>query len=436
MLAEIMQLAADFKKIGSLITGTLIAQLIGLAAMPILTRIFSPEDFGYLGIFAALLGLVAPIAAFSLPMGIVTCKKPSHAKALSALSLIIALLFSVVVFSAVLIDAYWLGYASAKYGDKSIYLYLLPFAIVICVLFDIADNWCTRLGAFYFKARISVVQSLLVNTFKLVGGLLNASGLILILALVINPLLFNFFLRLRPEFRFASTFKLVGIKQLIALMKKNRRFIQYQTPQLLLIAASTSGSVIIIAAIFGPIAAGFFTFSRTILTMPITLVGKAVNDVFYGKIVLDIRNKDDRLFKHFLIVSGVMALIGLIPLVVIQIWGPELFMLVFGSQWCGAGEIAIVMAYLLYMVLISGPATKVFIAFNKQSYSLIVNAFTTPLRLIALAAVGVYSSSLFDSIMAFVLVSVVHHTIIFIMAYCLCRASTKANSDTSSMQPE
>lgn len=53
----------DFlRPVATLLTGTTLAQLVVYAARPLLTRLFSPEEFGALGFYA---GVVAVIASLS-----------------------------------------------------------------------------------------------------------------------------------------------------------------------------------------------------------------------------------------------------------------------------------------------------------------------------------------------------------------------------------
>jgi len=51
-----------FRDVGVLVTGTAVAQAIPLAASPILTRLFGPEDFGLVGVFLAIATVLAVVS--------------------------------------------------------------------------------------------------------------------------------------------------------------------------------------------------------------------------------------------------------------------------------------------------------------------------------------------------------------------------------------
>ena len=66
--AKLNQLRAStfFRNVATLVSGSALAQLVGLACAPILTRLYTPEDFGLLGIFMAVSAVAATIATLTL----------------------------------------------------------------------------------------------------------------------------------------------------------------------------------------------------------------------------------------------------------------------------------------------------------------------------------------------------------------------------------
>ena len=51
------------RSVSVLVGGTAAGQIIVMAASPILTRLYSPEDFGLLSVYAGLLGILGVIAS-------------------------------------------------------------------------------------------------------------------------------------------------------------------------------------------------------------------------------------------------------------------------------------------------------------------------------------------------------------------------------------
>ena len=57
------------------VTGTASAQLVTMLLSPIITRLYGPEAYGHMGVFLAIVGVIAPVAALTYPIAIVLPKK-------------------------------------------------------------------------------------------------------------------------------------------------------------------------------------------------------------------------------------------------------------------------------------------------------------------------------------------------------------------------
>jgi len=86
----------------TLMTGTTIAQAIPIAISPILTRIYTPEDFGVFALFIAIVGFFSVIASARYEQAILIPKKDEDAINIFALGFII--ICSISLF--LLIDLY------------------------------------------------------------------------------------------------------------------------------------------------------------------------------------------------------------------------------------------------------------------------------------------------------------------------------------------
>ncbi|MDC4533125.1 polysaccharide biosynthesis protein, partial [Acinetobacter baumannii] len=76
------------KAVSVLVGGTAFAQLVGLICLPILTRLYSPEDYAVLGIYVAIVSILSVIACLRLEIAIPIPEKDAEAKSLLILSLL------------------------------------------------------------------------------------------------------------------------------------------------------------------------------------------------------------------------------------------------------------------------------------------------------------------------------------------------------------
>ena len=87
--------SAFARGVGVLVGGTAGAQLISVLAAPLLTRLYSPEAFGILAAFSAILALCLVAAAGRYELAIPIPEKEDDAANLAALSVFIAIVFTV-----------------------------------------------------------------------------------------------------------------------------------------------------------------------------------------------------------------------------------------------------------------------------------------------------------------------------------------------------
>ena len=72
--------SALLKRALVLINGSIIAQAIPILISPILTRLYSPEDFGKYGVFLAIIGILNPIITLRYELAIMLKVKEKELK--------------------------------------------------------------------------------------------------------------------------------------------------------------------------------------------------------------------------------------------------------------------------------------------------------------------------------------------------------------------
>lgn len=95
---------AFFRNIATLITGTTVAQAIPIAISPILTRIYTPEEFGPLALYISITSIFSVIATFRYELTIVQVQCDEDAKSLIQLSFFLISIVS--FFSLIFAIAY------------------------------------------------------------------------------------------------------------------------------------------------------------------------------------------------------------------------------------------------------------------------------------------------------------------------------------------
>lgn len=362
-------------------TGTAGAQAITMAFAPIITRLYGPEAFGLLGTFIAILAVLAPMVALTYPTAIVLPKSDSDAKGLAKLSMLIALFIS--ALTAVLLFI-WGEWAAQKLGmqEISIYLYLIPVAMLFSAFQQILEHWLIRLKRYGVTARVAVLQSVLLNSAKAGIGLYYPLAAILILLQTISSVIYTMlYVGTKNLDLFAhSENKKASIKELAY---SYRDFAIYRAPEVTINAASQSLPVLMLAAFFGPASAGYYTLGRTVMGIPAGLIGKSVGDVFYPRIS-EAANNREKLYPLVCKATLVLAAVGFSPFLIVMIFGPWLFSFIFGIEWKIAGVYAQWLAPWLLISFLNSPSVKAIPILKAQPFQLCFTCTLLAARILAL----------------------------------------------------
>lgn len=366
-------------------SGTAGAQAITMAFVPIITRLYGPESFGLLGTFSALLAIVAPISAFTFPIAIVLPKSDRDAVGLMKLSIGLALVFVSVLALLIVFLGDWFA---DLLGIQSIasFLLLIPVAMLFSACHQIIQQWLIRKKQFKITARVAVYQAMTVNSAKAgVGWLYPSGGMLIVIATLGHGLhAILLFLGLyrnpnaRPQFNRSLKWKDIGV-----LGMRHKDFFLFRAPQTCINALSQSLPVLLLAGFFGSAAAGYYVLSKTVMSVPITLISKSVGDVFYPRIS-EASHNNENLYKLLLKSTVVLAVVGAIPFSLVVFFGPLLFSFIFGPEWVVAGEYARWIAVWLFFAFLNKPSVVSLPVFGMLNFFLIYEIFSIFARILAI----------------------------------------------------
>lgn len=385
--------------------GTAGAQAIAMASTPVITRLYGPEALGFLGTFTAIVSVVAPCAALTYPIAIGLPKSDGDAKGLMRLSFYLSVALTILVSLAILVGKDWF---IEVFNLQSIaaFIVLIPLAMFFSAWLEIAQQWLIRKKLFSITARVAVVQSLFVNFAKIGFGWFNPAAIVLIVLAVIGNALNSIMLFLsikKREVLVTHTDENHSATPLVELAKKYYDFPLYRAPQVFINSASQSLPVLMLASLFGPAAAGFYTLARLAMAVPSMLVGKSVGDVFYPRINEAVHNGED-ITRLIVKATVVLAAVTLLPFALVVAFGPWLFSVVFGAKWAAAGVYARWLAFFFYFNLINRPSVASVPALGLQKGLLVYEIMSSASKALGLV-IGFYVYS--SDVIAIMLFSII-----------------------------
>ena len=346
-------------------SGTAGSQIILILSAPILTRLYSAEDFGALAVFMALLSTLNIVASLRYELAIPIAKKEEEATHLVALALFITILV-VLVTSAVV--GFWRRQIATTMGVDSLadFLWLLPLSLLLLSSYKIFEYWAIRIKAFPMLARTKLTQSVSSILIKIVGAALGP--FMLIAGEIVSQVLGAISLGNLVFTKHWQFFKAVRPKHIQLVAQRYHKFPVFTTWGGLLNTVSTQLPAILFATFFSPAVAGIYALANRILSLPMRFVGQAIGKVFLSKAAQARRegNINDLVIKIY----EKLAKIAMPPALVIAVIGPNLFAWMFGSEWREAGVLAQLMVPMLYCQFILSPLSNLFSILEKQAQGL------------------------------------------------------------------
>lgn len=401
----------DFvKNIIVLISGTALAQAIPIVISPFLTRIYSPENFGVLGLFVSMSTLLGVIVSLRYDSAIIQADNDAEAKQLGVVAFIFALFFSFILLLIVIFlnDSISLLFDNERIGN---WLYFLPLTVLSVSLFYILSFWLNRKKRFVEMSINKIVNKSSESFISLLIGLLSFKTIGLLFGYIFGQFFTTLLLvnKVRKDkFR---------LKPLLAkkVIKKYKEFPIYFLPSTIMSEISSNVSLILMGSLYGATFTGFYALVFRVTYLPLGLVGNSIGDVYRQKAYehyLEFGNCKELFFKTF----KTLFLLGLMPLVVLLFMGEFLFMFVFGSEWETAGTISRYFSFLIFFQFISTPlAYTVFL--NKSHKFDFVLQFLRALFTIVSLFIGYYYDNFMLGIKLMVVVYCVYYIFNSLLQY-------------------
>lgn len=343
----------------TLLTGSVLAHALPLLLGPLLTRLYTPEDFGQFALLWAMATNLSVVGCaryeFALPLE----SSPSRAALLMALCARLLLAVTLASVAVALVLIFWKDLAQA---------WLLPLAVLAGGSTQWLTLWATRSQRFGLLSLARLVQQGGGAVLQTLLGLLQMGATGLLLGPIVAGLFAAGLLaRPAPQGGWARLW-LQPLVRLKAMATRHRDFPLFNTPHAFVGALQDTLTLLLIAAWAGDAAAGFWALSLRYLKAPSALLGGALSQALYP-LLLQANSASQ---ARALVQRSMLALAALaIPLAaLLLLWGPVLFTTLFGDQWRDAGALARGLSLYIALHFIASPLSVVTLAWRAQPWAL------------------------------------------------------------------
>lgn len=360
--------------------GTVVAQLIGAAVTPILTRIYGPEVLGVLATVLAYTGVVGPVAGLCLPVAIVLAQDHTEVAELSRAARSLAVvggLFAAALAPFFLQDVHRAGVPWA------ITLLVVAVLIMSSVSVQVVQQRIIAVQEFRLLGAFLMGQAAFFALSQVGAGLVWPDARLLVAVSGCYSLIFLVIAWLTPRYRRVTSGG-SPIRSVRATISRWRDFPTYRAPQVLINSVGIHLPTLLLGTLVDVRWAGLFMVTQRILALPVIFVGKSISDVIYPQVVALTREGQSAfaLLKRWTLTALLIAT----PLaLVILLSGQTLFPLLLGREWAQAGLLAQAMLPWMVGALLSRPAVGALPVFALQRHYLIVDSIVVVARSLTLA---------------------------------------------------
>ena len=315
--------------------GTYIAQVISLVSLPILSRMYLPEIFGYFAIYMAILLLLVSISSMRYEFAIVQAKNKNESMYVVIICILLNIFITCLSF---LIIFFYFFFEFNTFKNIGLITYLIPFNLLFLGTFNILTNWLLKNNKFRNISKLYIIQNILIFASQIIFGLIGFNQ-----GLIIGYFFGSSVIFLYTFFNFVIIFKgreKLSTKKLKNTAKKYIDLPKFSTIGVFADNFSMQAPIFFISSLFSSILVGSFNMVMKALYFPLGAISGAINNVLFKKIS-SLTNTNPELIRPLIIKISFFLFLAMLPFILIfWLFGPEIFLFILGKEWIIAGELS------------------------------------------------------------------------------------------------
>ena len=354
------------------LSGNTLAQIVGIAGLPVLTRLYTPEDFAVQTLFLQVVTYGTALVTWRYEYFVQLPKSDDDARALNRLVLMLGCC-TLLAFTPLL----WIfrGAFAGALGntDVAAWLFLAPLTAVLVSWGVAAQSNAQRHGDFRTSGFSEMVGKLAYVATGILGAVLHPGAIGLVITTAAAAIGKSVFVSLqRPISRSAPLRATAGnVRQV------GRQYGRLATSTVVSHLLSTSSFAIPQVAmghLYGGDALGQFALVMATIFLPAGLLGTAVGQVYYQRAAQQWA-EGRPFFSLWRDMAQKLFLIGIPTYAAVALLSRFAYPFVFGDQWHQAGEFAMWMSMAALATFVSSPMDRTCLIVGAASYSVIWSVY-------------------------------------------------------------
>jgi O-antigen/teichoic acid export membrane protein len=359
--------SAFIRNAATLALGAGAAQLLLLLASPLLTRLYTDEQFGVFASIYSLMVIAGVASTGRYDAAILIQKDPAKAAGIFRLCLRVTTVVAVCALGVVLVFREPLA-GLARLNEHSWFLFIIPPFIVIDGLNKAFNAWGLYRTSFTRLSQCKLVQSLVTVVSQSASGV-GGSGPTGLLGGQICGQVGALWWLSRPVRADLKTLPPSPAFSPGRLGSEYREFPLLFLPADFINVLANQLPVLMMTSFFGAAVVGWYALTQRVLGAPLSLVSSAILDVFKERSARDFREQGNclALYKS---TFRTLSRAGAIPFLLVALVAPTAFTVLFGPSWTEAGRYAQILAPMFYLRFVASPLSYVLYVAQKPRIDL------------------------------------------------------------------
>jgi O-antigen/teichoic acid export membrane protein len=349
------------KSIIVLMSGSAAAQAIPIMISPILTRLYSPKEFGVLALYLSLSAVLSVFASGRYDLALIEPAQDTDARGLLFAGLWLTIVFCLVLSAILAVAAPALTQLLGS-PDAASWLSFVPLTVFSMSCLSLFTYWLNRRKNFKGMNASRILNSIGIAGLSLGFAFTHLKPQGLLLGYMLGQLLtvgYQWVAHMQQERKQSRA-------DAWFVMREYVRYPKFLIPSTLAGTVAAESPIVLLTRFFDTAVSGLFSFVNRVTVSPMSIIGNSVGEVYRVRAA-------ERFQQHgecrqiFLRHAAMLAAAGVIPWLVLFFWGPALFSFVFGAQWREAGEMATFLSFVVWFQLVSSPLSYT-ITFNRSQH--------------------------------------------------------------------
>lgn len=400
-----INLSKNKKNIAKITSGTLLGQLISLASLPILARLYGVEVFGTWALITALGMIISSYSDLGMSNLVMIEKKENLKKTYRVISSI-ALFLSLI--SSCLITLVYSIISDSLLISPYLFFVILFLSSFLSQQVQLCYTWLNRNEKYDVLMKNPLINYSIYGISGIVFGVLGFVHY----GFYIAHLMGSFLTFLNMKNHLPKGMLIFNIKEIFGFITENRKFSILQLPTNITNNLKIQAPTLFISSIWGAEILGYYSITLRILQMPVILIAKAIGRVFF-QVISEMKRTNKKIGNYVLRNVNKAMKIAVLPMIALVGFGDVLTVSFLGDQWVIAGDFVRILALQYFFMFLQSSMQGLAITLDKQQYALIANTVQILFLVVAILIGQYYFDSIYVALMLVAIFTIVIQMVYF-----------------------